>query len=154
MKKIINFLFIFICLVTPLSSCDDDFMTDFETRYDEYCVYYRVTYSTVYDFHNIAYVNFTDFFDDDYKYTGRPKQVVQSIDGTSEYIKAERVPKGSHIEFSTYVDVKESLPNTKVEISIEIRKGNEIGCKEVAKASAECPLKDNPLKLSFDIPTK
>ena len=42
----------------------------------------------------------------------------------------------------------------KVEISLEIKKGNEIGYKEVAKAEADCPLHDTPLKISYDIPTK
>lgn len=154
MIKLFKYLVLALCLVTPVSSCNDDFMTEFETRDDEYCVYYNITYSTIYDFHNIAHVSFTDFFDDDYKYIGKPIQRIQRIDGTSDYIKVERVPKGSHIELSTYVDIKETLPNTKVEISIEIKKGNEIGYKEVAKAEADCPLHDTPLKISYDIPTK
>ena len=137
-----------------MSSCGDDFMTEYDTRDNEYSVCYNVTYSTVLDFHNIAYVSFTNFFDDDFKYTGKPKQIVHSIDGTEAYIMVERVPKGSHIEFSTFVDAKETLPNTKVEISIEIRKGGEIGYKEVAKAVAECPLKDKPLTIIYDLPNE
>jgi len=120
-------------------------------------VRYNVTYSTTYDFHNIAYISFTSFFDysnNAVKYTGQPTQIKRSFDGTEEYVTISRVPKGSQVEFSTYVDVAEALPNTKVEISIEIVKGKEYGFTEVAKATAECPLKGNPLTISYDIPNK
>ena len=151
MKRLIRFISISLCLIVALSSCDD-YINEYETRNDEYTVYYYVTYSTIYEFHNIAYVSFTNFFDDDFKYTGKPRQILKSIDGTNDCIKASRVPKGAHIEFSTFVDVQEALPNTKVEISIEISKGSEITFIEVAKAEADCPLKGNPLTISFDIP--
>ena len=142
-----------LCLITLLSSCVDDFITEYETHKDEYTVYYNVTYSTTNDFHNIAYVSFTDFFDSNHKYTGNPAQTVRSIEGTEEYIRMERIPKGSHIEFSTYVDVAEALPNTKVEISIEIsKKGGGTPFTEVATAIANCPLKGEPLTISYDIP--
>ena len=82
-----------------------------------------------------------------------PKQFESSIEGTEAYIRAERVPKGAHIELSTYVDVTETLPNTKVEITIEIsKKGGDSPFTEVAKATAECPLKVSPLTISYDIP--
>ena len=157
MKRFFKYISVFLFIITALSSCDDEFITEYDTHKDEYTVYYNVTYSTTYDFHNIAYVSFTDFFDnnDGYKYTGKPKQYENSIDGTEAYIRAERVPKGAHIELATYVDVAEALPNTKVEISIEISKiGGGSPYTEVKKATAECPLKGNPLKISYDIPNK
>ncbi|MBQ7490338.1 MAG: hypothetical protein IJT51_07465 [Bacteroidales bacterium] len=141
-----------------LSGCsDDDFITEYDTHKDEYTVRYNVTYSTTYDFHNIAYVSFTSFSeysDEGVKYTGKPTQIERSIDGTEDYFTIKRVPKGSHVEFSTYVDVAEALPNTKVEISIDVVKGKEYGFTEVAKATAECPLKGNPLTISYDVPNK
>ncbi len=159
MKQINKYLAIALCLMMALSSCsDDDFLTEYDTHKDEYTVYYNVTYSTTYNFQNIAYVSFTDFFDysgDGYKYTGKPFQFEKRIDGTKEYIIVERVPKGSHLEFSTYVDVEEVLPNTKVELSIEIStKGGGSPYTEVAKASAGCPLKGNPLTISCDVPNE
>lgn len=153
MNLTLKYFSIFLCLIAILSSCSDDFITEYETHKDEYTVYYNVTYSTTNDFHNIAYVSFTDFFDSNHKYTGKPAQTVISIEGTEEYIRMERVPKGSHIEFLTYVDVAEALPNTKVEISIEIsKKGGDTPFTEVAKAIADCPLKGEPLTISYDIP--
>ena len=154
MKRPLIYLSIAVYFIAILLSCSDNFLTEYDTHKDEYTVYYNVTYSTTYDFHNIAYVSYTDFFDnsDGYKYTGRPKQFENSIDGTETYIRAERVPKGAHIELSTYVDVAEALPNTKVEISIEVsKKGGDSPFTEVAKATAECPLKGNPLTISYDI---
>ncbi len=155
MKRPLIYFSIAVYFIAILSSCSDNFLTEYDTHKDEYTVYYNVTYSTTYDFHNIAYVSYTDFFDnsDGYKYTGRPKQFENSIDGTETYIRAERVPKGAHIELSTYVDVAEVLPNTKVEISIEVsKKGGDSPFTEVAKATAECPLKVSPLTISYDIP--
>ena len=152
MKRAAKYLL--LCLVTALAGCDDDFLTEYDTHNDEYTVYYYVKYSTVYNFHDIAYVSFTNFFDDDFKYTGKPRQIVTSIEGTSEWIEAQRVPKGSHLEFSTYVDVEEPLPNTKAEISIAISRGNQATITEVATAQADCPLKDTPLTLTYDIPVK
>lgn len=155
MKRPLIYFSIAVYFIAILSSCSDNFLTEYDTHKDEYTVYYNVTYSTTYDFHNIAYVSYTDFFDnsDGYKYTGRPKQFENSIDGTETYIRAERVPKGAHIELSTYVDVAEVLPNTKVEISIEVsKKGGDSPFTEVAKATAECPLKISPLTISYDIP--
>lgn len=71
----------------------------------------------------------------------------------SAYIMAECVLKGAHIELSTYVDVANALPNTKVEISIEVsKKGGDSHFTEVANATAECPHKGNPLTISYDIP--
>lgn len=154
MKRPLIYFSIAVYFIAILSSCSDNFLTEYDTHKDEYTVYFNVTYSTTYDFHNIAYVSYTDFFDnsDGYKYTGRPKQFENSIDGTETYIRAERVPKGAHIELSTYVDVAEALPNTKVEISIEVsKKGGDSPFTEVAKATAECPLKGNPLTISYDI---
>lgn len=155
MYRLLKYLSICLCLIAILSSCSDDFITEYDTHKDEYTIYYNVTYSTTFDFHNIAYVSYTDFFDnsDGYKYTGLPKLFENSIDGTEAYIRAKRVPKGAHIELSTYVDVEEALPNTKVEISIEIsKKGGNSPFTEVAKATAECPIKGNPLKISYDVP--
>ena len=155
MKRPLIYFSIAVYFIAILSSCSDNFLTEYDTHKDEYTVYYNVTYSTTYDFYNIAYVSYTDFFDnsDGYKYTGRPKQFENSIDGTETYIMAERVPKGAHIELSTYVDVAEVLPNTKVEISIEVsKKGGDSPFTEVAKATAECPLKVSPLTISYDIP--
>lgn len=155
MKRPLIYFSIAVYFIAILSSCSDNILTEYDTHKDEYTVYYNVTYSTTYDFHNIAYVSYTDFFDnsDGYKYTGRPKQFENSIDGTETYIRAERVPKGAHIELSTYVDVAEVLPNTKVEISIEVsKKGGDSPFTEVAKATAECPLKVSPLTISYDIP--
>lgn len=155
MKRPLIYFSIAVYFIAILSSCSDNFLTEYDTHKDEYTVYYNVTYSTTYDFHNIAYVSYTDFFDnsDGYKYTGRPKQFENSIDGTETYIRAERVPKGAHIELSTYVDVAEVLPNTKVEISIEVsKKGGDSPFTEVAKATAECPLKVSPLTIGYDIP--
>lgn len=155
MKRPLIYFSIAVYFIAILSSCSDNFLTEYDTHKDEYTVYFNVTYSTTYDFHNIAYVSYTDFFDnsDGYKYTGRPKQFENSIDGTETYIRAERVPKGAHIELSTYVDVAEVLPNTKVEISIEVsKKGGDSPFTEVAKATAECPLKVSPLTISYDIP--
>lgn len=155
MKRILKYLSLVLCLVVALSSCDDDLLSDYDTRDNEYDVYYYVTYSTVYDFHNIAYVSFTDFFDpNNYKYTGFPNQIERSIDETSDHIHVTRAPRGAHLEFSTYVDVPEALPNTKAEISICISKGSEIHLTEVAKAVADCPLKGNPLTISYDIPNQ
>ena len=153
MKILLKYLSICLCFIAILSSCSDDFITEYDTHKDEYTVYYNVTYSTINDFHNIAYVSFTDFFDSNHKYTGKPIQTVRSIEGTEEHIRMERVTKGSHIEFSTYVDVAEALPNTKVEISIEIsKKGGDSPFTEVATAIADCPLKGEPLTISYDIP--
>ena len=47
--------------MVALSSCDD--YLEEETRKNEYTIWYNVTYSTTYDFHNIAYISFTSFFD-------------------------------------------------------------------------------------------
>ncbi len=153
MKRLLKYFSILACLFVALSSCDDD-VNDYETRKNEYEIYYCITYSTVYDFHNIAYINYTEFDDpnDPLKYTGTARQEEHSIDGTSAYFFVKRVPKGSHIQLSTYVDVPEALPNTKAEISIEIsKKGGEFPFTEVAKATADCPLKDNPLAISYDV---
>lgn len=152
MKRVFKYLLIF--LVAALSGCDDEFLTEYDTRNDEYTVYYYVKYSTVYNFHDIAYVSFTDFFDDDFKYTGKPRQEVTSIEGTSDFIEVRRVPKGAHLEFSTFVDVEEALSNTKAEISIAISRGNQTTLTEVATAQADCPLKATPLTLTYDIPVK
>lgn len=156
MKRLLKYFSIIACLVMALSSCDDDFLSNYDTRKDEYSVRYSVTYSTTYDFHNIAYISFTDFFDktDWSKYTGQPTQFERSIEGTEEYITVTRVPKGSHVEFSTYVDVAEALPNTKVEISIEVVKGKEYDFTEVKTAKSDCPTKDSPLTISYDVPNK
>lgn len=157
MKRLLKYFSFFACLIVALSSCsDDDFLTEYDTHKDEYTVCYNVTYSTTYDFHNIAYVSFTDFFDSEsLKYTGRPTQLLRQIDGTKRYFRADRVPKGAHVELSTYVDVKDALPNTKVEISIEIsKKGGGSPYTEVAKATADCPLKDNPLTIRYDVPNE
>lgn len=156
MKRLIKYLSIFACLLVAMSSCDDDFLSDYYTRKDEYSVRYSVTYSTTFDFHNIAYISFTDFFDktDWSKYTGQPTQLERSIEGTEEYVTVTRVPKGAHVELSTYVDVDEALPNTKVEISIEVVKGKKYDFTEVKTANADCPLKDNPLIISYDVPNE
>lgn len=155
MERLLKYLPIFVCLVVALTSCDD-YISDFDTRKNEYEIYYSITYSTVYDFHNIAYINYTEFDDaNDFKYTGIARQEEHSIDGTSARFFVRRVPKGSHIQLSTYVDVPEALPNTKAEISIEIsKKGGEYPFTEVARATADCPLKDNPLTISYDVPNK
>lgn len=155
MKRLLKYLSIFACLAVALSSCED-YVRENDTRKDEYTIYYRITYSTVYDFHNIAYINYTDFNDpNDHSYTGIARQEVHSITSTSAYFFVNRVPKGSHIQLSTYVDVPEALPNTKVEISIKIStKGGYSPYTEVAKAEADCPLKDNPLTISCDVPNK
>ena len=86
MKRFIKYFSILVCLVVALSSCDDD-VSDFETRKNEYEIYYCITYSTVYDFHNIVYINFTEFDDpnDSLKYTGVARQEEHSIKGTSAY---------------------------------------------------------------------
>ena len=156
MKRLLKYLSIAMCLVVALSSCsDDDFITEYDTHKDEYTVRYNVTYSTTYDFHNIAHVSCTSFFDSEsFKYTEQPTQIERGIDGTKDYITVSRVPQGSHVKLSTYVDVAEALQNTKVEVSIEIIKGNEYGFSEVAKATAECPLKGNPLTINYDIPNE
>ena len=158
MERLLKYFSIAMCLVVALSSCSDDgIFTEFDTHQDEYTVYYNVTYSTTYDFHNIAYISYTDFFDysDGIKYIGKPMQTLTSIGGTEAYIRVQRVPKGSHVEFSTYVDVEEALPNTKVEITIEVsKKGGDSPYTEVAKATAECPLKSNPQTISYDVPNK
>ena len=113
MKHLLKYISISLCFIAILSSCSDDFLTEYDTHKDEYTVRYNVTYSTLYDFHNIAYVSFTSFFnEEDLKYTGKPRQVERRIDGTEDYFIASRVPKGSHVEFSTFVDVAEALPNT------------------------------------------
>ena len=126
MKNLLKYISISLCFIAILLSCSDDFLTEHDTHKDEYAVRYNVTYSTLYDFHNIAYVSFTSFFnEEDLKYTGKPRQVERRIDGTEDYFIASRVPKGSHVEFSTFVDVAEALPNTHVENSIEVSKGNE-----------------------------
>lgn len=156
MKRLLKYFSITLCLMVALSSCDDYLELEEETRKNEYTIWYNVTYSTTYDFHNIAYISFTSFFDSEsLKYTGRPTQLLRQIDGTKTYFRADRVPKGAHVELSTYVDVKDALPNTKVEISIEIsKKGGDLPSTEVAKATADCPLKDNPLTISYDIPNE
>ena len=158
MERLLKYFSIAMCLVVALSSCsDDDFITEYDTHKNEYTVYYNVTYSTTYDFHNIAYISYTSFFDhsDGVKYVGKPMQTLTSIGGTEAYICEERLPKGAHIEFSTYVDVVEALPNTKVEISIEIsKKGGGSPYTEVVKANADCPLKSNPLTISYDVPNE
>lgn len=159
MKRLLKYFSIFACLILALSGCDDDYsISEYDTHKDEYTVYYVVTYSTIYDFHNIACISFTDFFEygtDGYKYSGKPYQAEKRIDDTYEYVRVERVPKGAHLEFSTYVDVAEALPNTKVEISIEIsKKGGGSPYMEVAKATADCPLKGSPLTISYDVPNE
>lgn len=152
MKRFIKYFSIFAYLVVALSSCDD-YVSDFETRKNEYEIYYCITYSTVYDFHNIAYINFTEFDDpNDFSYTGIARQEEHSIKGTSAYFFVKRVPKGSHIQLSTYVDVPEALPNTKALIQIEVSKGDSNDFVEVASAEGDCPLMDNPLTISYDIP--
>lgn len=155
-KQIFKYFSLSLCLVAILSSCDD-YIDGFDTRKDEYAVRYNVTYSTVYDFHNIAHISYTNFFagsGSSYGYTGKPRQIEYYIDGTENSVVASRVPKGAHVELSTYVDVPEALPNTKVEITIEVAKGKEYDYTEVAKASAECPLKGKPLTISYDVPNK
>lgn len=153
MKQITEQLIFALCLILALSSCDDP-INDYDTRKDEYTVYYCITYSTTYDFHNIAYINYTDFDEPDYpfKYTGIARQEEHSIDGTSAYFFVYRVPRGAHIQLSTFVDVPEALPNTKAKISIEVSKGSSSDFTEVASAQASCPLKDNPLAISYDVP--
>ena len=155
MKRSLKFFSILACLVVALSSCDD-YVSDFETRKNEYEIYYCITYSTVYDFHNIAYINFTAFDDpnDPLKYTGIARQEEHSIDGTSAYFFEKRVPRGSHIQLSTFVDVPEALPNTKAKISIEVSKGDSNNFVEVVSAEADCPLKDIPLTISYDVPNE
>lgn len=141
-----------------LSGCSDDYLlTEGDTHPDEYTVRYNVTYSTTFDFHNIAYISFTDFFDrrDGSRYTGKPTHIERRIDGTEDFVTVRRVPRGATVEFSTYVDVTEALPNTKVEISIEVsKKGGGSPYTEVAKATAECPLKGTPLTVSYTIPSE
>ncbi len=157
MKRLLEYFAILACLVVALSSCSDDsFITEHDTHKGEYTVSYNVTYSTTSDFNNVAYIGFTSFFDSEsYKYTGQPTQIERSIDGTEEYITEARVPKGAHVELSTYVDVAEALPNTKVEISIEIsKKGGGLPYTEVAKATATCPLKNNRLTIGYDVPNE
>lgn len=155
MKRSLKYFSIIACLVVALSSCDD-YVSDFETRKNEYEIYYCITYSTVYDFHNIAYINFTAFDDpnDPLKYTGIARQEEHSIDGTSAYFFEKRVPRGSHIQLSTFVDVPEALPNTKAKISIEVSKGDSNNFVEVVSAEADCPLKDIPLTISYDVPNE
>ena len=153
MKHLIQYFSIALCLMVALSGCDD-YLSDYDTRDDEYEVLCYVTYSTVYDFHNIVHVSYTNFFDEKYNYTGRPRQVETSIDGTKASFDVERIPKGGHVEFSTFVDVPEALPNTKAKISIEISKGDSYEYTEVASIEADCPLRDNPLTLTYDIPNK
>lgn len=137
-----------------LSSCDD-YVSDYETRKNEYEIYYCITYSTVYDFHNIAYINYTEFDDpNDFNYTGIARQEEHSIDGTSAYFFVRRVPKGAHIQLSTFVDVPEALPNTKAKISIEVSKSDSNNFVEVVSAEADCPLKDNPLTIIYDVPNE
>ena len=154
MKNLLKYISISLCFISVLTGCDDDVIYDYDTRKDEYAVRYNVTYSTIYNFHNIAHVSFTSFLDDDLNYISHPRQVERTIDGTEDFFTANRVPKGLHVEFSTFVDVADALPNTKVEISIEVSKGNEYNFIEVVKAEADCPLKDNPLTISYDIPNK
>ena len=155
MKRLLKYFSIILCLVVALSSCDD-YVSDFETRKNEYEIYYCITYSTVYDFHNIAYINYTTFYDlnDEHRYTTIARQEEHSIDGTSAYFFERRVPKGSHIQLSTFVDVPETLPNTKAKISIEVSKGDSNDFEEVASAEADCPLKGNPLTISYDVPNE
>ena len=155
MKRSLKYFSILACLVVALSSCDD-YVSDFETRKNEYEIYYCITYSTVYDFHNIAYINFTAFDDpnDPLKYTGIARQEEHSIDGTSAYFFEKRVPRGSHIQLSTFVDVPEALPNTKAKISIEVSKGDSNNFVEVVSAEADCPLKEIPLTISYDVPNE
>ena len=74
MKRFFKYFSIAMYLVVVLSSCsDDDFITEYDTHKDEYTVYYNVTYSTTYDFHNIAYISYTSFFDhsNGLKYVGK-----------------------------------------------------------------------------------
>lgn len=155
MKRSLKYFSILACLVVALSSCDD-YVSDFETRKNEYEIYYCITYSTVYVFHNIAYINFTAFDDpnDPLKYTGIARQEEHSIDGTSAYFFEKRVPRGSHIQLSTFVDVPEALPNTKAKISIEVSKGDSNNFVEVVSAEADCPLKDIQLTISYDVPNE
>ena len=154
MKRLLKYFSIFVCLVVALSSCDE-YVSDSETRKNEYTIWYEVTYSTTYDFHNIAYFSFTSFYDiEKDKYTNQPSQLLRQIEGTKEYIKATRVPKGAHVELSTYVDVEEALPNTKVRISISMAKGKEWDSEEVASVEGGCPLKGNPLTISYDVPNE
>ncbi|MBQ0114931.1 MAG: hypothetical protein KBT10_03560 [Bacteroidales bacterium] len=154
MKHLIHYFSIALCLMVALSGCDDLLYDDHDTHKDEYTVDYNVTYSTIYDFHNIAHASFTLFFDEDGDYTGRPRQVERVLDDTHRYFRVERVPQGAHVEFSTFVDVPEALPNTKAKISIEISKGHSYEYTEVASIEADCPLRDNPLTLTYDIPNK
>ena len=57
MNRLLKYFSIFACLVVTLSSCDDDdLLSEYDTHKDEYTVYYNVTYSTTYDFHDIAYI--------------------------------------------------------------------------------------------------
>lgn len=155
MKRLLKYFSIFACLVLALSSCGDD-VSDFDTRKNEYEIYYCITYSTVYDFHNIAYINYTTFYDlnDPHRYTNIARQEEHIIDGTSAYFFEKRVPKGSHIQLSTYVDVPDALPNTKAIIKIEVSKGDSNDFVEVASAEGDCPLKGNPLTISYDVPNK
>ena len=73
MKRRIEYLPILLCLIMALSSCND-FVDEYDTRNDKYAVRYSVIYSTIHNFHNIAYICFTDFFSgsgSNYKYTGQ-----------------------------------------------------------------------------------
>lgn len=159
MKQLLGLFVGALCGMVALMGCgDDDALKEYETHKGEYTVYYYVTYSTTYDFHNIVWVSYTDFFDyrsdkTRYQYSGKPVQLERRIDGTKDCVVADRVPKGAHVEFSTYVDVEEALPNTKVEVSIEIsQKGGGWPYTEVAKASAGCPLRGAPLTIGYDVP--
>ena len=154
MKHSLKSLSVFICLLIALSGCDDKYLFNDQTREDEYDVTYSVRYSTIHNFHNIVHISYYEFYDYVTEKTSKiPTQVDNIIDGTEAYYLVKRVPKGAHLQLSTFVDADEVLSNTKVKISIKISAlGGDSPYTEVATAEADCPLKDNPLTISYTVP--
>ena len=152
-QTILKLLPVVLTLLTIATACNDDYLSDDDTRDNEYTVWYKVTYSTIYNFQNIAHVSYTNFFDrETYKYLGRPVRWERRLDGTHTYFSAHRVPKGATVELSTFVDVSEPLPDTKVHLEIEVNKGSTFETVKKISADAECPIKGNPFTISCETP--
>ena len=132
-QLILNLLF--------MSSCNESDMP-FATKNNEYDVIYSVAYATTESLHNIAHVEYTT------------PNGVQSyfLPENDVNVFIDKVPKGSKLRISTYLDVEELLPNTKARISIEVRRGDENDYHEVASIEGVCPLASHPLEVSYDLP--
>ncbi|MBQ3363109.1 MAG: hypothetical protein IJG42_04070 [Muribaculaceae bacterium] len=142
-KRKVLFVLIALLILSLFSwvSCDK-YDEPFATTRDEYDVYYYVEYATTHTLHNIAHVEYTT-----------PDGIESYYLSENEaYVLIDKVPKGSKLSISTYLDVNEALRDTKARIGIEVKRGDEDDYHEVAYMEGECPLASKPLELSYVLP--